>query len=376
MPSFDHAFIISKLYDDSQSYRENQWVRHLSGRIKNISVLCACQNSNASIVQNIGISLPFGLSIPVSLNGIKIEHRYALVIALDSYQLLTAIYTFLFQIRYGKNNFRLVYEHEQRSLGIRFHARILNILRLPALWYLCSVADIIRSPNPLSTRFLLRYAGFSSRKIVELPLDPGETFEHYTINKQYPVKHHLVYSHSKRIDYSLVWTGKNPSSKGLDIIVSALKCTTALACNITLRILFSGHISQYAERAASDNPNIVLERRTLSASDLATFFASADLAVWLTATQSMWDCLAVQTPILVPSCTIPKILTPNSENYGCYGVKLDCDHHGIPKYSSQNIMVFRDSLIGTISTLSKIQAPIKQIRNSIETITTTQWIQS
>jgi hypothetical protein len=301
--------IINRTFDENLGYRENVTFMAIGKLGHNCDIYCIIGNKISPILNDDSYNL-FICSPKISFNDISLAfnlnvflRRYDIAFIHEVRQLFTFIYYLVLKIK----GVIIIYEHEQRSDGLSFFSRMYSKLFVrPMLYVVCKSADFIRSPNKISSDYLVSINQKFRSKIVEIPLAVNT-------NIFYPSEQY--YDGNRQ--FKLCWTGKNPSAKNISIIIDALsKIDPTIAKKIEFTIV--------TNEALNISVNGVLVREInglLTATQLGEFYRSCSASIWTTPTQSYFESAACGNFVLCPLNGLPQSIAEYSDAF----ISIDCE---------------------------------------------------
>ncbi|MDA8699923.1 hypothetical protein N9M02_01705 [Amylibacter sp.] len=244
-----------------------------------------------------------------SLRFILTKYDYIIVSDLRQIAPLFFLYTKIF------SSTKIIIEHEQRNFGITIFGKIITfILYLPfhiAFWR----ADLIRSPNVFSSKFL-SYFFFKKKKIVILPLAVVKP----PLGKQRMLETPKI---------KILWSGKRFWEKSGRLLI---KLITEID-DLYLTILTS-------DKMDINHPRIkILPLKNKREFEKCS--SNFDLCVYLSPTQSIYDTASLGLPTLVPGQFVPN--TAYTEN-NFIKLTLQTDKNGVVNETNENYEILRQSV--------------------------------
>ncbi len=309
---------ITELFDCNSTYRENVMCNYFEEtNIEHDIFYAIGQESQATKTKCSQINL-LGLTIFFSKK--YLFQKYDLIIIHDLRQVSSIL--FIFSKLFSKS--RIIIEHEQRSWGLSVKGYLLSILSYPFILISFLRANLIRSPNSYSTRFL-RFFPFIKNKIIELPLaimdlhlEPLKNFD--MTEPEY---------------YQLFTSGKRFYEKGgyllLRFITDHIEYKLLIITDDELKI---------------EEPRVEYTSSLLKQNDFQKRLSESDLAIYLSPTQSFYDAAGFGARCLVADSALPKCSDINLDNF--HAVNFQHDKQGNVLINDHNYNLLKKNITSIV----------------------------
>ena len=230
-----------------------------------------------------------------------------------------ALYCVLFRIPY-------VYEHEQRTSGIKLRGRIYSFFLVnPLIFFIALNASLIRGVTPGSLEYVRKLLGVNwcntKFSLSTLAYDPSIFYPSYSLREE--GRRDLDASNTLIIGV----TGKFLDYKRIDVVLNSFSRSRRSDLLLIVKGKFQsyGHFDMLRKQY-SHISNIILVHDFLSTEMLNKFYNMCDFMLWTYPTNSFFEALGTRTPIIVPFGSATEHLY--SSNIIHYGNKHSIDYQG------------------------------------------------